>query len=284
MADFIYFEADGSDESNDEGEQIEIDNSLIDDSQDHENNDPTFFRFHNQTRDIDEALREVAETEEIAAEHLEANNYIDDYYLESLGNESIDDFVNFEEKRDLFLRSLKNPVENRTRENSFYLALLYSIRFLKTKKSDLCEEGELENQTGSDFYSKMKEKKESCVLDQIKRNFDTMCFDLNEILVGHKFFLRVYELKDKFRYLLHENYEKKEIIRKVSSCIKDKFNGFTFAQINLAKNQKQDLIPINIVYKLVKKQDEVINCFFTDDVKTAFRAVYNNSQGVHTDN
>ena len=136
-------------------------------------------------------------------------------------------------KRDLFLRSLKNPVENQTRENSFYLALLYAICFLKTKKSDLCEEGELENQIGSDLYSKIKEKKESCVLDLIKRNFDTMCFDLNEILVGHNFFLRVYELKDKFRYLFHENYEKKEIIRKVSSCIKEKFNGFTFAKLIL---------------------------------------------------
>ena len=61
--------------------------------------------------------------------------------------------------------------------------------------------------------------------------------------------------------------KKKEIIRRVSSCIKEKFNGFTFAQINLAKNQKQDF-----------------NCFFTDDVKTAFQAVYNNSQGIHTAN
>ena len=70
----------------------------------------------------------------------------------------------------------------------------------------------------------------------------------------------------------------------MSSCIKEKFNEFTFAQINLAKNQKQHLIPINIVYKPVKKQDEVINFFFTDNVKTAFRAVYNNSQGLHTAN
>ena len=51
--------------------------------------------------------------------------------------------------------------------------------------------------------------------------------------------------------------KKKEIIRRVSSCIKEKFNGFTFAQINLAKSQKQDLIPINIIYKPVKKQDKV---------------------------
>ena len=52
--------------------------------------------------------------------------------------------------------------------------------------------------------------------------------------------------------------KKKEIIRKVSSCIKEKFNGFTFAQINLAKNQKQDFIPINIIYKPVKNKMKLL--------------------------
>ena len=87
-----------------------------------------------------------------------------------------------------------------------------AIRFLKTKESDLREENEIENQIGFDLYSKIKEKKERCILDLNKRNFDDMCFDLNEILVGQKLFLRVYELKDKFRYLFHEDYKKKEYL------------------------------------------------------------------------
>ena len=66
-----------------------------------------------------------------------------------------------------------------------------------------------------------------------------MCFDLNEILIEDKMFLRVYELKDKFRYIFHENKEKKEVIRKVSSCIKEKFNGFHVAQPSLSKGQKK---------------------------------------------
>ena len=55
--------------------------------------------------------------------------------------------------------------------------------------------------------------------------------------------------------------KKKEIIRRVSSCMKKKFNGFTFAQINLAKNQKQDFIPINIVYKPVKSKMKLLIVF-----------------------
>ena len=80
MADFICFEADASDDSNDEVEQMDIDDNLIDDSKNQNNNDPTFFRFHNQTTNIAQVLNKAAEIEEIAAEYLEANNYNNDDY------------------------------------------------------------------------------------------------------------------------------------------------------------------------------------------------------------
>ena len=89
-----------------------------------------------------------------------------------------------------------------------------------------------------------------------------MSFDLNEILIEQKMFLRVYELKDKFRYLFHEDKEKKEVIRRISSCIKEKFNGFHVAVPSLSKGQKKDLSPINIIYIPVRSQEDVICCFF----------------------
>ena len=153
MADFIYFEADASDESNDEGEPIDFDNSLLDDSTVHENNELSFFRFHNQTRNVEEVMREIEQEEEITAEYLEANNYLEDSEIDDIGNEFYDEFEKFEERRNLFLSYLLNPIENQTKENSFYLTLLYAIRFYKTKKSDLCEESEMENQIGTDLYS-----------------------------------------------------------------------------------------------------------------------------------
>ena len=68
MAHFIDFEADASDVSDDETDEMEVDNpTLIDDADVQENNDPSFFRFFNQTRDIDEVLSEVAREEAIAA-------------------------------------------------------------------------------------------------------------------------------------------------------------------------------------------------------------------------
>ena len=101
-----------------------------------------------------------------------------------------------------------------------------------------------------------------------------MCYEINKILIEEKFFLRVYEIKDKFRYLFHEDHNKKNILRTLSSCIKEKFNGFTFGDIRLQTKQKSDLIPVNILYMPVKKENDVIKCFFKNDLKNAYRALY----------
>ena len=56
--------------------------------------------------------------------------------------------------------------------------------------------------------------------------------------------------------------------------MKEKFNGFTFADIWLQSKEKTDLIPVNILYKPVKRENDVIECFFTDDLKNVYRALY----------
>ena len=94
MAEFIEFEANASDVSNDENEEMELENDLIDDSEIHENNTASFFRFHNQTTDVDEVLREAAEIEAAAAEHRGANNY-NEFEREHM---PLDEFETFEQK------------------------------------------------------------------------------------------------------------------------------------------------------------------------------------------
>ena len=118
------------------------------------------------------------------------------------------------------------------------MTLLYAIRFNKTRKSDLCEESEIENQVGADLYSKIIERKDKCILDQNKINFDDMCFDINEILVGKKLFLRVYELKDKFRYLFHEDYKKKEYLKAYLAALKKNATDLLLPILSLQKKKK----------------------------------------------
>ena len=75
----------------------------------------------------------------------------------------LDEFESFEKKRELFLKTLKNPIEEQTKDNSFYLTLLCAIRFFKTNKKDICDQNELKNEVDSDLYFKLEAKKDECV-------------------------------------------------------------------------------------------------------------------------
>ena len=73
--------------------------------------------------------------------------------------------------------------------------------------------------------------KENFYLDLDIQNFDNQCFIVNRILNNYNLFLRSYELKDKFQYLKVKNANKNNIVRKISSCIIEKFNGFRIVAI-----------------------------------------------------
>ena len=62
---------------------------------------------------------------------------------------------------------------------------------------------------------------------------------------------------------------KKEVIRKVFSCTKEKFNDFQVAISFLAKGQKKELQPVDIIYKPVRSQNEIIECFFSKNISAA---------------
>ena len=132
MAEFIDFEAETSDVSDAEDFEMEVDNpTLIDDAEEQENNDPSFFRFHNQTRDIDEVLAEVASEEAIRAQSMEASNYNEHEDHER----EIDNFKLDEKNREDFLKTLTNPISEQTKENSFYLTLLFAINCFKNEEN-----------------------------------------------------------------------------------------------------------------------------------------------------
>ena len=218
MAEFIDFEAEASDDSStDENYEMEVDNpTLIDDSDEQLNNDATFFRFFNQTRDLVQVLREIFDKEQSLAESMEPSNYNEFNEEEN----EVDEFDNSENFKQVFIQTLKNPEFEQTKENSFYCVLLFAIRFIKNAKTDYCELDEINNVISEDLFSKLESKKDLCVLNLSKKDFDHMCFELNEVLNESSMFLRIYKLKDKFRYLFHEQKKKKEVIRKISVCIK----------------------------------------------------------------
>ena len=132
----------------------------------------------------------------------------------------------------------------------------------------------MKNKVGEQLYNDLKVKENMCVLNLIRRNFDKMCYDINEILIKNNLFLRVYELKDKFRYLFHQNEEGTKVQKSVSDCIKEKFNGFNIAAPTFSKKEKKDLFLIDIIYKPVRSREEIVECFFSTDIKTSLQRFF----------
>ena len=60
-------------------------------------------------------------------------------------------------------------------------------------------------------------------------------------------------------------------ITSISSCIRNKFNGFDVAAPYLENKIKRDLRAIDIIYEPVRNQNDVIKCYFSTDIKLAYR-------------
>ena len=65
-----------------------------------------------------------------------------------------------------------------------------------------------------------------------------MCYKINAILSKFGYFLRVFELKDKFRHLTMKDKTNQKIERQLSSCLIEKYSGFTIISIEYQKKQR----------------------------------------------
>ena len=112
-------------------------------------------------------------------------------------------------------------------------------------------------------------------LDLSIQNFESQCHSVQEPLKKNGLFLRVYKLKEKFRYLIKQNSEKKTVLRELSSCVTEKFNGFNIARTEFSKKLREPFRSVNIIYKSVKKYN-----FFSKKLNLAFRVLYSEGQRI----
>ena len=225
----------------------------------------------NVTRNYNDVIEENMAIIENSTD-LEARHYFDSDEEEQTWH----DFSNFEAKVKLFKESLICPhgLEN---PDSFFYSILYAIRHKFTEKVDfLQDEDNLKQDVGFALSDDLFEIKSLLRLDgQDVLNFENQCFQVNTILSKHNMFLRVFELKDKFRYLIKQNSEQKKHFRELSACVIERFNGFQIVRLEFDNEIRKDFKPIDIIYKPVIKLNSIINCFFTDRLHLAFKAVYN---------
>ena len=268
MADFLISEAVDVDNTNDKDENTEdiatvSDDEFIDDSEQPESG---YHYFTNVTKSYDEAMQDAMQD----IDNLEARHYFD-----SDEEEELNEFANFEAKVKLFRESLIAPhgLEN---PDSFFYSILYAIRHKLAQKVDFVEQEDvLKQEVGLALSDDLFQIKSLLRLDgEDVLNFENQCFKINRILSKHSMFLRVFELKDKFRYLIKQDSRQKNVFRELSACVVERFNGFTIVRLEFDNEIRREFKPIDIIYKPVIKQNAILNCFFTDKLHLAYKAVY----------
>ena len=64
-----------------------------------------------------------------------------------------------------------------------------------------------------------------------------MCYETNSILSKHNYFLRVFELKNKYRRFSMKDKSKQKIVRQLSSYLIEKHIGFRVISIEFEKSK-----------------------------------------------
>ena len=271
MADLIHFETTTTDENgtieiendDDEDEVSDVD-SFIDDNE--KDNGVSFYRqFENVDKSIDETVKEEYENSLVEIENFNDFSNFCESSEEELGE--VDEFKD----SDKMLEKLESTLFPKSEEkyNSFPNLILYALQFNITHKIDACTDDEFKDVIETLFDKIDREKFD---LDLDNQKFNQQCLDINQILVKEGYFLRVYELKNKFREVRLKNSKEQKIVRQLSSCIQEKFDGFNIVCVEYSKKLRKTFKPINVVYKPVRKPEKKISCYATFNISKVYRS------------
>ena len=171
-------------------------------------------------------------------------------------SEKINEFRDSAKRIEEYKRTLLCP-HSLKNQDSFYYTILYGIRYhLKNKKEECQNEDQLKENLENLCITSLN-LKGNWRVDLDIQNFENQC----QLSDKNQLFLRVYELKEKFRYLIKKNSEKKIVLRGLSSCVIKKFNSFNVVHVELNKKLRKPFRPIHIIYKPAKKCDDILDCF-----------------------
>ena len=96
---------------------------------------------------------------------------------------------------------------------------------------------------------------------------------MNEVLSNHNFFLKFFERRDVFRFIIQKKVRgKNKITRNLSSSVIEKFNGYEMIRRKLERKEKIDLTPTDIVYEPSYDENIPVPCFFADHIFLAYKS------------
>ena len=285
MADFINFEVDVAgnyveevdfvnSEHDDEVSNISDSDSLksfIDNEE--VKMDVNFYRhFNNIETDIEQTLEDAYNE---ALHDVEKFDEISNLCESSEDEFEIDDFKNSKENITKFHENLfpKANTDQEKEHNQFVTAILYAVRFDRTNDKEIYGKQEFGKSINKKLIEQLDQPEKFQFIVDLQK-CDNICYEINSILSKHDYFLKVFELKNKFRHLSMKEPKKQNIVRQLSSCLMEKYNGFQVISIEYARKQRKKVKPINIIYKPIKHIEIETLCYFSDDISKAYTNLY----------
>ena len=147
------------------------------------------------------------------------------------------------------------------------------MKFKINGSKNTCASDELEKIVGKDLFEEINQpEKFKFIIDQ--HYFFIMCYHIAMILAKFGYFLPIYELKKKYRYLFMKKLDQQKMVKQLSSCLIEKYNGFTVIRIEHEKKERKNFEPLDIIYKPTKHLEIEPLCYFTTDISFAYSAYY----------
>ena len=257
MTDFITFEAEVDSESDlsDNDEDIDEDlNDFIVSDHNVTQDSRTFYRsFENVENDLDQILEQSRQQ---AFKDLEEFDEISNLDEENVMEMEIDDFSNAQQYLQKFEKTLR-PETNNQICNVIIKAIEYHLK----------------GNVPAILIEKINQpQKYKFIIDH--QYFFNMCYELTMVLSQFGYFLRIFELKKKFRHLFLKKPDEQKIVKQLSSCITERFNGFTIIRSEYAKKVRREFSPIDIIYKPSKNIEIEPLCYYSSDISLAYSATY----------
>lgn len=168
-----------------------------------------YYKFPNQTRDPRVA---VYEDDEMLFGIEDTQPEL--YAPRSRENVEFDKFNSYEKIVKIFINTFQKFLKQRQSFcDSIVYGLMYKImeeRELKTKEKVKLEKEKAREILGKNLYAELLEIKDEVQLDKTFFGYYNRSFIVNEVLSNHKFFLKDFERRDKFRFLI-----KKKLLEKM---------------------------------------------------------------------
>ena len=254
MADFINFEAeiDAESDFSDDDEIIDdnaSDKSFINDDNEINESRDFYRQFANVENDLEQVL---ADAQNEALQDIEQLDKISNSNEENECEMEVDDFQGSKDCLEKFQKTLFSKNENNIEgRNQLCHVILLALKYKINGSKNTCSSNELEKIVGKDLFKEINQpEKFKFIIDQ--QYFSNMCYQITMFLAKSGFFLRVSELKKKYRHLFMKKPDQQKIVKQLSSCLIEKYNGFTMIRIEYEKKERKNFQSLDIIYKPTK--------------------------------